>query len=171
MKLLVRGALLLGFVFVALVVGLAIYLPRFVQRDSVRVELSTLASQAIGTDVGFESLDVSLFPPSLIVLRPLVAGARPDLPRLFEAREVSLRIALLPLLARTVLIDSLVIEGAVVKLRRTEDGVAILPESEEAAAGETPGATLPGPRICSAGMVRPLLVDFQPSSVFFSTQS
>jgi hypothetical protein len=64
------------------------------------------------------------------VVGPSLAGEAPGDPAFAEAREISLRIALLPLLSRTLVLENLVIEEATVRLVR-DDGGLRLPEREE----------------------------------------
>ena len=61
---------------------------------------SPAAEAALGRAFHYQSLEFSPLPPSLVVVAPAIAGATPEEPPLAEARRVSLRVALLPLLSR-----------------------------------------------------------------------
>ena len=117
---------LAALVLVAAALGaLAIALPRYVRSDAVRAKLEAAAEQGLGREVGYADLDVGLFPPSLVVVGLFVAGPTPQAPPALEAEEVALRLALAPLLARTVVIDSLVARGAKLRLVRSAEGVEV----------------------------------------------
>jgi uncharacterized protein involved in outer membrane biogenesis len=79
----------------------------------------------LGREFAYRELGVGLLPPSLLVEEPRLAGEGPGEAALVEAERVALRVALLPLLARTLVVDSLVVDGAAVRLVRTADGVAL----------------------------------------------
>jgi hypothetical protein len=120
----VRLALRIGIALVVLLVvvlgGLVVALPRIASSDAVRARLVAAARDATGREVTWEALSFGLLPPRLVVERPRLGGPAP-----VEARAVDLRVALLPLLTRTVMVDSLAIEGASVRLVRTKDGIAL----------------------------------------------
>ncbi len=113
MRLLVRAALVLTLILVLAVGALAVLMPRIVKSDAVRERIETAARDAVGREVRYEDLDFGLFPPSLLVVGPSVAGPTPKHAPLLEAEELALRVALLPLLARTVVVDSLVLERTI----------------------------------------------------------
>ena len=125
MRLLVRAALALTLLFVLAVGALAVLMPRIVKSDAVRERIETAARDAVGREVRYEDLDFGLFPPSLLVVGPTVAGPTPKHAPLLEAEELALRVALLPLLARTLVVDSLVVERATVRLVRTRSGIEL----------------------------------------------
>ncbi len=141
MRLAIQVAVALAVLFVLVLVGLAVLLPRLAASEAVRVRLEETARSVTGQEVRWDELAFGLLPPRLVVLNPKVAPpGTPSEPSL-EADSVSLRVALLPLLTRTVVIDSLVVEGVTVRLRRTAEGVQLpldragdaAPRSEEAA--------------------------------------
>jgi hypothetical protein len=76
----------------------------------------------------------------LEVVEASVAGATPEAPALLEARQIALRVALLPLLARAVVIDSLVVEGARIRLVRTPEGLELPVPPGGGVNGEEPPA-------------------------------
>jgi uncharacterized protein involved in outer membrane biogenesis len=131
MKLALRLAAGVALLVVGLVVAAALALPRLVESDEVRRRIEAAALGAIGRELRYESLDFGLLPPSLRVMGPRISGATPSEEALLEAEAISLRVALLPLLARAVVIDSLVVEGATVRLVRGAEGLE-LPEPPRA---------------------------------------
>ena len=120
----VAAALLL---LVVLVVATAVALaPRILGSVAVRGAIGRAAAEALGRSVQHEELRVGLFPPSLIVVQPAVAGEHEDSPLFATARNVSLQVALLPLLAGAIVVDSVVIDGPVLNIERTKGGVVLL---------------------------------------------
>jgi uncharacterized protein involved in outer membrane biogenesis len=104
---LARALVVLGALFALALVLLAISLPRLADRPDVRARIEAAAREATGRDVRFDGLAIGIFPPRVRILRPVVGGTTPKEPPLFSADEGALRIALLPLLARTLVLDSL----------------------------------------------------------------
>ncbi|MBW2316276.1 MAG: DUF748 domain-containing protein [Deltaproteobacteria bacterium] len=118
---------------VLLVVGLgALYLllPGWIDSPAVRQRIEESAREATGRDFHYEKLSFGLIPPRLVVESPSLSGETPADPPFAEAREVSLKIALLPLLQRTLLLENLVVEEATVRLVRDGSGLR-LPEREK----------------------------------------
>ena len=115
-----------------------------VNRDPLRSQIDALVDEALGRDVAWRELGVGLLPPSLVIEEVSIAGTTADAPLFAEAENVQLRVALAPLLARAVVVDSLFVRGAKVRLVLTEEGFE-LPElgggeadaeAEESEAGE-----------------------------------
>lgn len=139
MKRLVQAVVALLVILVLLVVAAGIALPKLLDTESVRSRIQQAARDALGREVGYEDLEVGLLPPSLRVLRTTVSGATREAPPLLEAREISLRVAIWPLLFGTVLVDSLVVDGATLRLVRTPAGIELpAPTASSAAAPERP---------------------------------
>lgn len=111
------GVLLLG--------ALAVVLPRLAGSEAVAERIRTAAREATGQEARWTELSVGLLPPRLVVreasLRPPEEKAEPTL----EAKRVGLRVALLPLFARTLVVDSLELEGIRVRLVRTAEGLEL----------------------------------------------
>jgi hypothetical protein len=136
-KLLLRlgvGVIVLALLVLVL---LAVLLPRFAKSETVRARIQSAALDLLGRELVYRELDVRLLPPSLLVEEPRLAGETPDDVALIEAERIALRVALLPLLARTLMVDSLAVDGASVRLVRTAEGVA-LPLSAEPQAAKPP---------------------------------
>lgn len=136
-------ALVLLVLIVVAVGGLALFLPGLVSSPAVRERIETAAEEATGRAFRYEELTFGLFPPRLVITEPRLAGERPDDPPFLEAGDVSLKIALAPLLARALVLENLVVNGATVRLVRDADGLR-LPEppagaESEPASGEAAG--------------------------------
>jgi uncharacterized protein involved in outer membrane biogenesis len=152
MKLWVR--LGVGIVVLAIVVILAglVLLPRLLSGDAMRARIEQAAREGTGRELRYESLEVGLLPPSLRVIDTALSGATESDPPLLEAREIDLRVALLPLLFGTVVVDSLVADGATLRLTRTADGIELPRPADEADEPEDapPDADPPGDAPSSA---------------------
>jgi len=134
--LLVLAALALGALF--------LLLPRLLSSDAAARHLQAAARDAIGRDVVWQDLGVGLLPPRVVMrgFEVIDPEGRPEVG--FRAGRIDLEIAWLPLLARHVVVDSLVLEGIELRLLRTESGF-MLPvdlareaEPSETAAPPTP---------------------------------
>jgi hypothetical protein len=110
---------------VAALVVLAVALPRLVQSEAARVRIEEAAREATGREIRYGALGFGLFPPRLVIEEPRVLGEPGGSAHVFQADEVALEIALAPLLAWTVVVDSLVVESATVHLVRTESGIEL----------------------------------------------
>lgn len=133
-----RGLGVLAVVLVAALAAGLVWLSRALESPELRERVDHRAERLLGRAVGFERLSFELLPPALVAQQPFVAGETPQAPPFLEAARVSLRPALLPLLERALVIERLQVEGAVLRLVRTPDGV-LLPAPPEAGAGAGPG--------------------------------
>ncbi len=133
MRIAIRLALVFGTVLLLALVALALALPRLVGTEAVRERIIRVGSEAAGAPIDFEELSVGLFPPRLVVTSPRLDGTgEPDAP-LVSARSIDLEIALWPLLARSLVVESLTIEGARLRLVRTAEGLELpFPDAEAA---------------------------------------
>lgn len=144
MKILVRVAVALVVLVAAGLAALALLAPRIVQSDAVRAKIQSAARNALGRELRYSGLDFGFFPPSLLVVEPAVAGAAPGEPDFATAHQVALRMDIAPLLARVVVIDSVVIEGATLRVVRTKDGFQLpRPGSAPVARPASPSAGAP----------------------------
>jgi len=103
--------------------GLVVYLPRIVQRPEVQKRIALAAQDATGRDLHYARLDVGLLPPRLVVEQPTLTDPRGAAP--MRAERISLQVALAPLLARAVVVDTIEIDGAQLVARRTAQGIEI----------------------------------------------
>jgi hypothetical protein len=117
--------------------ALAIFLPGMVSSPAVRARIESAAYDATGREFRFEELSVGLLPPRLRILGPSLAGEAEGDPAFAEAGEVSLQMALWPLLARAVVLESLVVHEATLRLVRDGSGLR-LPEPPPAQGAGAP---------------------------------
>jgi len=136
MRILVRAFLVVMLLAVVGLIALAVQLPRLLQSDAVRGRLQAEARNATGREVSWQELDVGLLPPRLVVNGPRVDGPAPDAPPFFEADSVGLELVLAPLLRRVVVVDSLRLEAATLRLRRDADGLQLPQPTSKPGAGE-----------------------------------
>ncbi len=125
-------------------VALAVMLPRLVGSEGVRTRIVDAARDATGREFSYGELDVGILPPRLLVTEARLAGETDAAAPMLESADVQLRLALMPLLARSVVVDSLVVEGATLRLVRTAEGIE-LPEPEPEAEAATGGQPQPEP--------------------------
>jgi hypothetical protein len=143
MKWLVRVLLGLAALLVLAVVALVVLLPKLIDRPEVRERIGAAAKEATGRTLRYEKLGFGLLPPRLDVAGVALEGGPQDTP--LRAERISLELALLPLLARTVLVDTLVVRGADLTLTRTPAGIELpikpppRAEKEKTGAGEEGG--------------------------------
>jgi hypothetical protein len=125
-----------GALLVLALAVLAFELPRLVDRPEVRARIQAAAREATGREVHFDALAIGILPPRVRVLRPVVEGTTSGEPPLFSADEAALRVALLPLLARTLVVDSLEVVRPSLHIVRNPDATSP-PEKAASAKGET----------------------------------
>lgn len=140
MKLVIRIAAALLVALVLVVAAVLVLLPRWLSGETAARHLQAAARDVTGRDIAWRELGVELLPPRVVmhgfeVLEPEGSG---DLG--LRAERIDLEVAWLPLLARHVVIDSLVLEGVALELLRTDAGIVLPVEF----AG-TGGRAAPGP--------------------------
>jgi hypothetical protein len=139
-----RALAVLGALLALALVLLAIALPRLVDRPDVRARIEAAAREATGRDVGFEGLAIGILPPRVRVLHPVVAGTTPSEPPLFSADEGALRVSLLPLLARTLVLESLEVVKPTLRIVRSAGSASPAEKTAKAVPGAAPGGTNEG---------------------------
>lgn len=122
MRVLGRIVLALGAAALLALGAAAWLLPRWLESDGVRAVLIGAARDATGRDVAWDGLSIALFPPRLVATQVRVGDAAAPL---VVAERADLRIAVAPLLARVVLVDSLALEGVTWRVVRSADGVEL----------------------------------------------
>jgi hypothetical protein len=123
---------------------LAVALPRLVKSEAVRARIEAAARDATGRELRYAELDAGLLPPRLVVEDASLAGPTPEAPPFFEGASLELRLALAPLLARTLVADSVSLRGATLHLVRSASGLDLPgPAPGAAKQGETPAASPP----------------------------
>ncbi len=125
MRLFTRLALALALLLVVGIGALLLLLPKIVQSPEIRAGIEQVALDTTGRSFSYEELSFGLFPPRLILREPVLSGEAPGDPPFVEAATIDLKLALAPLFARVVLVDSLTIDGASLVLVRTKDGVSL----------------------------------------------
>jgi len=114
-----RVALALGAVLLLALGAAAWLLPRWIESDAFREVLVGAARDATGRDVAWHDLSLALFPPRLVATQLRVGDAAAPL---VLSERVDMRIAVAPLLARVVLVESLALEGVSWRVVRSADG-------------------------------------------------
>lgn len=146
MRLALRAALALAALLLLAVLGLALALPRIAASERVRARLVEAVEDATRRPFAYGALRAGLLPPRLVVEDATLAGREAG--PAASVRRLELRVALLPLLARAVVIRSLEIEDASVALVRDAGGVRLAgadleraqaPSGEADAAARSPG--------------------------------
>jgi len=130
MKILVRLLAAVAAIVILLVIAAVVFLPDLLESDAVRERIRTAAQEALQREIAYSELTIGIFPPSLVAREVTVAGPTAKDPLLLDAGDVAFRVALLPLLSRTVIVDSLVVNDAKVHLIRTPDGL-VLPGGDD----------------------------------------
>lgn len=129
MKWLIRGGVALVALVVLGLIALGVALPGLIERPEVREQIQAAARDATGRELHYDELAVGLLPPRLMALKVRLEGGPKTTPIAVE--RVELEIALLPLLTRTILVDTLVVAGATLELVRTGDGIVLPIEPPE----------------------------------------
>jgi len=96
--------------------ALAVLLPALVASDAARARVAAAAEAALGRELRYERLELGMLSPALVMVAPVMAGATSGAPPFAEAHRVTLRVAKLSLLARSLWIDQIVVEGATLRL-------------------------------------------------------
>jgi len=103
-----RALIALAAVIALAILALAIALPRIAASEAVRARLVEAVQEATKREFTVKGVSAGLFPPHLELTEPALAGDA-DGPSA-AARSAQLRLAVLPLLARVVVVRSLVVE-------------------------------------------------------------
>jgi hypothetical protein len=136
-----RVALALGAVLLLALGAAAWLLPRWIESDAFREVLAGAARDATGRDVAWDDLSLALFPPRLVATQLRVGDAAAPL---VLSERVDMRIAVAPLLARLVLVDSLALEGVSWRVVRNADGVELpIAKRDTASAAASAGVAPP----------------------------
>ena len=144
MRALGRVALGIGAVLLLALGAAAWLLPRWIESDAFREVLVGAARDATGRDVAWDDLSLALFPPRLVATQLRVGDAAAPL---VLSERVDMRIAVAPLLARVVLVESLALEGVSWRVVRSADGVELpiakrdTPSAAESAPAAPPAST------------------------------
>jgi uncharacterized protein involved in outer membrane biogenesis len=141
---------------VMIAAGVALY---FFDPETLREPLQKQATSALGRDVKLGELSLAILPlPAVRVTQIRVAGPTPKDPPFAEIAELRLRVAILPLLARKVVLRALEIDSPRVNIPFDKDGKPILP-GPAAGPAKPPKAGAEPPAETSGGGAPALAVD------------
>ncbi len=115
-----RIALALAVALLLVIAAATWLLPRWLEGDAFREILRTAAQDATGREVAWDELSLALFPPRLVATQVRVGDAAAPL---IVSERVEMRVAVAPLLARSIEIESLALEGVTWRIIRTADGI------------------------------------------------
>lgn len=118
MRALARVALALAVLAAAALGGLGWWLSGYVGSDAFGARLREAVRGATGQEPGWEALEVGVLPPRVRVEQAKLGDGTA-----LAVERAELRVALLPLLAGAVVIDRVAIEGGVLRVVRTADGL------------------------------------------------
>ncbi|MFI5317047.1 MAG: AsmA family protein [Myxococcota bacterium] len=122
---------------VLILVGVALY---FFDTEKLRGPLQQQASAALGRDVTLGKISLAILPlPAVRIDDVRIAGPKPSDPPLAQIAELRLRVALLPLIARKVVLRALELDSPRIHVPFDKDGKPILP----AGAAKNPGEKAP----------------------------
>ena len=137
MSVAVRIALAGLAVVVAFVMGLAMFLPSWVEGAGFRGEFERFAQENLGRTIDYGAVEVRFLPPRLEVANLEIGGSDATLPPAIAARSVAFELSWLALLRGRAVVDELVIDAATLRMVRTDGGIdllaAALPASPAAA--------------------------------------
>jgi hypothetical protein len=135
MRTLVRLLLALVAALGLALVTLAYFAPRWIESPELRERIAAAVRDATGRELHYRKLELGLLPPRLVIDGVALEGGPREQP--LGAERIELEVALLPLFARTLLLDTLVVSGAELHLVRTAQGVQLPirpPKADEGAA-------------------------------------
>jgi len=146
------AAALVVVLFVA--AGVALY---FFDAEKLRGPLQQQASAALGRDVTLGKISLRIFPlPAVRIGDVRISGPKASDPPLADIKELRLRVAVLPLLAKKVVLRALELDSPRIHVPFDKDGKPILPgKTAKPAEGEKPPAETPAekpPAAESAGL-------------------
>lgn len=136
MRALVRIAAVLLLAAVVAIGAVAWLLPRWASGEGFRELLVGAARDATGRDVAYDDLSLALFPPHLVATNVRVGDAASPL---VVAQRVDMNVAVAPLLARVVQIDSLALDAVTWRIVRDANGIALPIAKRVAARDPKPG--------------------------------
>lgn len=118
-------AIAFGILLALLLALLAVLLPRLIESDEIQTTLRARATEALGTPVDWNRLEVGLLPPRLVLETPRLLADSAAEGWGLSADSIDLRLSLGGLLRRRVEIDSLVLKGVELVVTRTADGLQL----------------------------------------------
>jgi AsmA protein len=133
------------FALLLILVGVGLY---FFDVEKLREPLQQKASAALGREVSLGRISLAIFPlPAVRIGDVRIAGPKPSDPPLAQIAELRLRVAVLPLIARKVVLRALELDSPRINIPFDKNGKPILPsgaaKSGAESAPETPGEKKP----------------------------
>jgi len=127
------------FAVLLILVGVALY---FFDAEKLREPLQQRASAALGRDVSLGKISLAIFPlPAVRIGDVRISGPKPSDPPLAQIAELRLRVAILPLIARKVVLRALELDSPRIHIPFDKAGKPILPGATKGAgAPESPEA-------------------------------
>jgi hypothetical protein len=125
MRILLRALAVVALLLVAAVVTAALILPGVVASDEFRERVGAAAEGGLGREVRYGAIGFGLFPPTVVVEEVVISGGTAESPPLLEGGRLELRASVLPLLVRTLVVDSVSLRGARFNLVRNHAGISI----------------------------------------------
>jgi AsmA protein len=137
-----RWLAILGGVFLVLVLAVWAAAAFLVKPEALRELVVEQARGALGREVQLGELDLDLFPaPAIRAASISVDGGANEPSPLLEAKEVRLRIAVLPLLGGRIVLSSVELREPAIQLPVDEDGLPRAPELGPAGGAPSDGQT------------------------------
>ncbi|MFT5390972.1 MAG: AsmA protein [Gammaproteobacteria bacterium] len=115
---------------VVVVVAAAVLVPMFFDPNDYKDELATLAKEHTGRELTIEGdIGLSVFPWIGLDLGVVELGNAPGFkaPRFARTEKVSIRLKLMPLLSKTIEMDTIVVHGLEVNVEKKADGTTNIP--------------------------------------------
>jgi AsmA protein len=125
---------------VVVVVAAAVLIPMFFDPNDYKDELATLAKEHTGRELTIEGdIGLSVFPWIGLDLGVVELGNAPGFkaPRFARTEKVSIRLKLMPLLSKTIEMDTITVHGLEVNVEKKADGTTNIPTAG-GTGGETP---------------------------------
>lgn len=143
MRTLARVALGLVALGLAGLVVLTLALPAIVDGAELRTRLDRATRDTIGRSLEYGELEIGILPPRIEVSDIVVGGATPGAAPALRAGRAAFALAWRPLLRGDAVVDSLVIDGAELRMLRTSEGLDLLAAALPAATAAPAAADSP----------------------------
>lgn len=145
MRIAVRIALAGLVVVVAVVIGLAMFLPSWVESAGFRDEFERFAEEKLGRTIDYGAVDVRFLPPRVEVADLKIGGSDAASPPAITAHSAALELSWLALLRGRVVVDELAIDTATLRMVRTAAGIDLLAAAVPAAPAAASARDSAGP--------------------------
>ncbi|MEE3329559.1 MAG: AsmA family protein [Myxococcota bacterium] len=133
MRIVVRIALAGLAVVVALVMGVAMFLPSWVESAGFRDEFERFAEENLGRTIDYGAVDIRFLPPRVEIANLEIGGSDATSAPAITARSAVLELSWFSLLRGRAVVDELVIDAATLRMVRTASGIDLLAAAVPAA--------------------------------------